>query len=58
LKETIFEPFFARGSEGGSGLGLNIARGIIEAHKGIIFEGGDKDKGARFIILMPKRGNY
>jgi len=56
LKEKIFEPFFARRSEG-SGLGLNIVRGIIEAHKGIIFESGEKDKGARFIILIPKGGN-
>lgn len=33
-KEEIFEPFFTTKSSGGTGLGLPIARRIIEAHNG------------------------
>jgi len=56
LKEKIFEPFFAGQESKGSGLGLTIVKQTVEAHKGIIFEQGEKDQGARFVILIPKGG--
>jgi signal transduction histidine kinase len=43
---------------GGAGLGLTIAKGVIEAHNGRIWvesEGYDKEKlpGSKFFILLP-----
>ena len=35
------------------GLGLSIVKGIIDAHKGVIFESGKPGKGAKFTILLP-----
>jgi len=55
----VFQPFF-RGSalhnnnQSGAGLGLAIARGIIEAHGGTITLDPDYEKGARFIIELPR----
>jgi K+-sensing histidine kinase KdpD len=58
-RETIFDPFVRGGgnrrSRSGRGLGLFIARQIVEAHGGRIWlEPGRK--GATFMILLPKRG--
>jgi two-component system OmpR family sensor kinase len=55
----VFQPFF-RGTNthahnrSGAGLGLAIARGIIEAHGGTISLDGDYTQGARFIIELPR----
>ena len=35
----------------------DAGREIIEAHKRVIFESGKIDKGARFIIFIPKESN-
>lgn len=55
----VFQPFFrgmaAHGNNrSGAGLGLAIARGIIEAHGGTINLDVGYTKGARFIIEMPR----
>lgn len=62
--ETIFERFYTerpKGAKfgGNSGLGLSIARQIIEAHKGRIWAENVSDLttgrvlGARFVVLLP-----
>jgi two-component system sensor histidine kinase AtoS len=51
-KEKIFRPFYST-KPGGTGLGLPISRGIVEAHKGKILVSGEKDKGSTFTIMIP-----
>jgi hypothetical protein len=51
----MFEKFTTR-SEKGSGLGLFIARSIVEAHGGQIWAGNNSDgKGATFAFSLPLR---
>lgn len=54
IKDKIMEPFFTTKEVGkGTGLGLSISRGIIEAHRGVIFL-DDKDPNTKFVIVLPK----
>ncbi len=39
---------------GGSGIGLTIAKAIVEAHKGSITVQSEQEKGTEFIVLLPK----
>ena len=50
----VFEPFFSQRS-GGTGLGLSVCRGIIDAHGGSIGVGSRDDgaNGARFFFELP-----
>ncbi|MDC0936225.1 PAS domain S-box protein [Pirellulales bacterium] len=48
----IFEPFFTTKSKG-TGLGMAIARRIVEAHDGSISIGDAQQHGAEFIITLP-----
>jgi len=52
MVEKIFEPFFSTKTDG-SGLGLSIAKSIIEAHEGDIFIESKEGKGAGFVIALP-----
>ncbi|MBN3961349.1 hybrid sensor histidine kinase/response regulator [Nostoc sp. NMS8] len=53
---TIFERF-RQGSHksSGSGLGLYLARRIVEAHQGIILLNCELGKGSMFIVLLPTK---
>jgi len=53
---TIFERF-RQGSHksSGSGLGLYLARRIVEAHQGIILLNSELGKGSTFIVLLPQK---
>ncbi len=59
----LFTHYFERSEEAkkiyatGRGLGLNIAKSIINAHKGSVrVESEGEGKGARFIIELPIEG--
>jgi len=55
----IFERFY-RGeksrarNQGGAGLGLAIAKGLVEAHGGRIWAQNVPGRGARFSFVLPK----
>lgn len=53
----VFDRFYqadaARASDAGAGLGLSIAKALIEAHEGRIWAENAKDGGARFIFTLP-----
>lgn len=53
----IFQRLHGRNYEG-TGIGLAIARKIIENHGGFIFANGKVNKGARFHIILPLRAAH
>jgi CheY-like chemotaxis protein len=54
LRLRIFEPFFTTKDVGmGSGLGLSLCRGIVEAHRGSIEVRGRDGEGAVFVVELP-----
>ena len=58
--ERLFEPFVrgkGTGGVSGSGLGLYIAKAIVEAHGGALTLGQSEQGGALFTITLPTRKN-
>ena len=53
-RELIFEPFY-RGDRSGLGLGLAIAKSVVELHSGRIWvEDGPGGTGSTFFVVLPK----
>ncbi|TWT81352.1 Sporulation kinase E [Planctomycetes bacterium CA13] len=52
-RSRIFDAFFTTKSKG-TGLGMAIAKRIVEAHQGTIAVGDAKDGGAEFLITLPR----
>ena len=59
MRERVFDKFFrvtldAKVAVGGLGLGLAIARGIVESHAGKIWiTAGENNRGTRVIFTLP-----
>ena len=58
--ETVFERFYTSRPKGAafggnSGLGLSIARQIVEAHGGEIHAENRPGGGARFVVTLPEK---
>ena len=53
----IFQRLHGRNYEG-TGIGLAIARKIIENHGGLIFANGEVNNGAKFHIILPLRSAH
>jgi two-component system sensor histidine kinase KdpD len=52
-RERIFEPFYRREGGGGSGLGLSIARGFVEANGGELTVESVPGQGSTFVVSFP-----
>lgn len=51
---NIFQRLHGRSEYQGTGIGLAISRKIITNHEGFITARGEENKGAEFIIILPK----
>jgi K+-sensing histidine kinase KdpD len=52
----LFDPFFTTKDTGqNTGLGLAIARGIVEQHGGTIAASSEPRQGAEFVVTLPLR---
>jgi signal transduction histidine kinase len=53
IQDSVFEPFVSHGKADGSGLGLVIAKQIVEDHGGEIYLDERSDTGTLFEITIP-----
>ncbi|GAB3194873.1 ATP-binding protein [Nocardioides hungaricus] len=53
LRRRVFTKFWTSGSSGGSGLGLYLVHGLVEAHGGTIAIGDAASGGARITVTLP-----
>jgi two-component system, response regulator PhcR len=55
-REKLFQPFVSTKGEGGLGMGLYMAKLIVESHQGRI-RLADRPRGARFEVVLPAIGS-
>jgi signal transduction histidine kinase len=53
-RQSVFEPFFTTKTKG-TGLGMAIARRIVDSHGGQISLGNESPAGAEFVITLTRR---
>lgn len=53
LPDKIFEPYFTTKGEGGTGIGLQIARNIVEKHMRGSLTAANTENGAEFTLALP-----
>jgi signal transduction histidine kinase len=53
IENRVFDPFFTT-KEAGMGMGLSIARSIVESHRGRIWASNSPDRGAEFHFTLPR----
>ena len=51
----IFEPFFTHAKPQGTGLGMSMARSVVDAHRGTIRVESAPGRGTRFEVRVPRR---
>ncbi len=58
--QFVFDKFYRlpNSKTGGSGLGLSIVKGYVEAHNGIIMLENNKEGGAKFTITIPAETSF
>jgi len=57
LHERIFTPFFSA-REGGTGLGLALVQGMVQAHQGTVTVDSEVGRGMTFRVLLPIAGGH
>ncbi|WP_395691677.1 ATP-binding protein [Nocardioides sp.] len=53
LRRRVFTKFWTSGRSGGSGLGLYLVHGLVEAHGGTVTIGDAEGGGARLTVTLP-----
>jgi signal transduction histidine kinase len=53
VQKKIFQPFFSYSDQGGTGLGMSIVKGVIEAHHGTLFVSSRPNGGTTFRVTLP-----
>ena len=54
LLAKIFDPYEqAHRGRGGSGVGLTMVRGLVEAHGGRVWAESEEGRGSRFMFMLP-----
>jgi signal transduction histidine kinase len=53
VQKRIFEPFFSRSKEGGTGLGMTIVQNVVRAHQGTLAVDSRPNAGTTFRLTFP-----
>jgi signal transduction histidine kinase len=60
-KKQLFDRYYRGNDSGedqiGSGLGMNIAKKIIQSHQGTIEIESEEDRGTKLTICLPQHGH-